>query len=303
MNRKRLFLGLVIGIAAMGKLWSADFFTPTEIGVTAETLGMGRIEGMNSNASTVFENPAGLYRIPKGGVSYFTVNFLSELTYNTLAGAMRTPWGVFGIGYMATGIDGIPQTGENEFGEFYQTGIFGYSNQVAKLSYARPLMENLYAGGSVGLFRNRIASSVGTGYNFDLGLILLLDRWTLSMAQRNIVSALNVKYNNGSQENLPLESVYGASYQVADPLEIMAQAKTVSSKRGLLKSGGVRYTPWPFVSFSGGYSELFVLQEIKNAWSLGVSLRVYGVGFYYAYEKSNQPEFSDQHYFSMAVNF
>ena len=44
----------------------------------------GGVEGFNLGSSTIFENPAGLYRNDNLSMSIFTTNFMGEIVYNNI---------------------------------------------------------------------------------------------------------------------------------------------------------------------------------------------------------------------------
>ncbi|NQY75176.1 MAG: hypothetical protein HRT90_10540, partial [Candidatus Margulisbacteria bacterium] len=191
---------------------TAEYFLLTDVGSSAEMIGIGNIEGFSKSSNSVFENPASLYRVDNYSTSFFTTTFMGEVVYSNVSAAYNTPWGVVAAGYMSTGVSGIPFTGEDRFGEFFVISFFNYTNALGKIAYQMTPAENFYVGAAGTWYQNEIADVTGTGYNIDAGMFYVLDELELSVFARNLITASKATYNNGGEEIFPLQVLYGLKY-------------------------------------------------------------------------------------------
>jgi hypothetical protein len=319
--RKLLYIFIAAIIISSQILGMADFFMVSDVGTSARMIRIGNIDGFSPLASGVFENPASLYRTKFISASMFTTTFMEEVQYVNLAGTARTPFGVFGAGYMNVGVPDIPFTQENEFGEYYAARYFNYDNMQARVAYQYSQTPNLHLGIAGVYYQTNIDQVTGKGFNCDIGMIWDIDFLKVSVVMRNIATSLKVNYENAAiktykqQENLPLQTVYGIQYNW-NGFEMYGQIKQDGNNKNILKSVGVNLRPSfaPFLSISGGYKEFPDIKEVitggqlqyqdtvGNNWVAGVGLDLLGVSFDYAYETSEHFEFNHKHYFSVGVS-
>lgn len=282
---------------------AADYFILTDMGTSAHTISVGGIEGFGQSATAVFENPAALYSIQKGGIAAFTTKLIDEVNYNVLALTSVTPFGTFGVGYMEANVTDIPETdiiGPNE--RFYIVDFFDYKNFIFKGSYQNSILPNMYVGGSLIYYSQAFADVVGRGFNLETGIFFDLDDLQISAAARNIIGSLDVQYEGGETEDLPFQFTTGLKYRYAD-LDLMLQVRELSNK-GLV-AVGVSYSPsfLPFMAINAGYKEFPVLDSVKSNVAFGIGLYLEGLKFHYAYEKSEHIEYDNHNYFSLSYNF
>ena len=62
-------------------LMAADALMVTDVGTSAGMLGKGQVEGFDSSAISVLENPAGLYRVKNQSVSMFSTQLMNEVDF------------------------------------------------------------------------------------------------------------------------------------------------------------------------------------------------------------------------------
>jgi hypothetical protein len=299
---------LFLSVTAYGK---ARYFIPSDIGTSAQMIRLGNIEGFSHTASSVFENPAALYRISRLSGSMFTTTMMDEVLYQNLALAVRTDYGVFGFGYMSAGVDDIFSTAMNpETEEFYSIGTFKYENMMAKLAYQFSQNEHLHFGLGGTFFKTEMDTIKGTGYNFDAGVVLDFDDLQVSYVVRNISQGMAVDYIDedvatyNGQEEIPLQTALSIKYRIGD-FNIFSQFKQIGNNSSLMKSFGLNYRPSfvPYINISAGIKEFLVLDQVHNNTVLGVGLDLFGINFDYAYESSEHIQFNHKHYFSVAVSF
>lgn len=288
---------------------TGDFFISTDVGSSAEMIGQANVEGFTDKANNVFDNPAGLYRINQFSTSLFTTTFMNEVNYKNISVAMRLPEGVIGLGYMSTDVSGLISTTANrdenqDITEITSDGhTFGYNNTMIKASYQWSQTEHLHWGTSAAYYTTSIGDVTGQGINLDAGVILDYYPLILSISAKNVLGG-KVKYSNGGEENLPLQTTYGAQYNFNE-FQIAGQFKSKGSNHNMLKSASIAYHPsaLPFLELSGGYKEYSVLDAVKSNLTFGLGLNLSTISFNYAYESSENIQFNHKHYFSVGLSF
>ncbi|NBV41807.1 hypothetical protein EBR96_03440 [bacterium] len=306
---KHLILVLFLsGLFATQLLAESDYFMGTEVGSSARGIRIANIEGFSNVADSVFENPAALSRMDTLGVSLFSAQLIGEVTYYNVAGLLPTPFGNIGMGFNSVGVADLIRTKlENEgtvFESISELGTFSVNKSVYKLGYSIAQSKNVRFGVGMSYYTTSIAEFYGTGFNVDTGIIYETDQFALSLLLRNVASSLKVNYNNGSSENLPLETVVSSRIKM-DDFSLMGQFKILGSSKKLAKSAALNYNPSfiPIIHLSGGYKEFPVLRDIKSKVVMGVGIDLLGSNVDYAFEASEHPEYSGIHYFSFSINF
>lgn len=279
----------------------------TDVGTSARMLALGQIEGFDDSAVSVLENPAALYRVKENSFAGFTTTLFNEVDYRSLAYARNTKYGVVAVGFMGSLVDGIPETATQNVGgeeKFVSIGNFNVSHSLLKLGHQFSLKENLHIGTALNYYSNSIHTVKGNGFNLDVGAIYEKDAWTFSHTFRNLVKASKLNYSNGNYEYLPFQTVTGVQYHVGY-FDFLAQYKRTSAFDKGLKSLGVHFNPrfMDFIHINAGYKEFQHLDDVGSHYTLGVGLTLHGIGFDYAYEKSEHLLFDNNSYFSMKFSF
>lgn len=303
----------------------------TDIGYSANMIGIGNVGGFTGFSGDLFDNPASLHFTNHYSATLFTTKFMGEVSYKSLAAAYHTNFGTFGFGYMSSGVQGIPYTKkmvkDNKEEEIITNGSFAYASSLYKVAYQYSPYDLLHLGINVSYFRTEYDTVEATGFNSDLGIFMNVKGVDISSGVRNFLTFSKVKYSDtatgknsshGVSETVPLEIFFAARKNLYF-LNLYAQLKAVGVERKLLKSVGVEIEP-PFsnlVKFSLGYKEMAVNgklfgvsspqdgDDITKASSIvfGVGLYMYNSNASYSYERSKHPEYSGKHYFSVATNF
>ena len=278
------------------------FDTISDLGASARSIAVGGVEGFSRSASSVFENPAALYRVHQSGFSFFTATLMNEAKYNQVSMVTETGVGRFGFGYMAVAVTDLQHTGEDAQNEFYVKSLFDSQNAVFKISYQNSIAPELHVGGSLVHYEHSFFDVAGSGNNMDLGLIWVQNWGQVSFAVKNILWDGVVTYGDGKQETVATDLVLGYGHRFLEEFDVMGQVMRRQDDN--LFSLGLVYTPsfLPYVSLMGGYREYLVLGESKNKIGMGLGLHLGSLDFYYAYEKSDHIEFDGKHSFSVDVN-
>ena len=320
---------LFLSTAGVAQEAGLAFYAP-EVGSSARSIRLGNVEGFSNLANTIFENPAGLYRIRKFSTSAFTTKFMDEVGYTNISSSMRLLVGMLGAGLMSTGVDDIPETYVRDDGEFDVSGYFHYRNYVGKLAYQYSVSRYMHVGAAYTYYLTRFHEVEGKGQNLDLGFVIDSDALDFSFTVKNVLRSQYVTYSDssvapegfegsdaeyssdGRQEQLPLQTVYGLRYTMRH-FQLFGQLKTVGKERQFVRSFGVNYNPTflPFFHLSGGYKQFALTRseegdtatDIDSSYTMGLGLDLFGVSFDYAFEKSEHIEFENKHYFSFGISF
>ncbi len=278
-----------------------------DLGSSARMIGLGNIEGFSADSSVVFDNPAGMYRMKRSSMSFFTASvMMGEVNYNQISLATPTTYGTFGIAYMEAGVydfshTGLINTGVIEKAVFLHT--FDYKSTVMKLSYQNQVQPNVYYGVTGTLYGARFYDTIASGSNMDFGLIFDLRPVVVSLMVRNMIAGSQVDFRSPSGnagEVLPTEVILATRY-AAKELQLYGQYKYTQDK-GLF-STGVSYSPAfsPMFEFLGGYKNYLVLGDIRSGLTCGVGLKFRPITIYYSFEKSDYFQNDNKNYFSMSI--
>ena len=289
-----------------------SYFVPSSVGTSARMIRIGNIEGLTPLASNVFENPASLHLTKENSLSLFTTKFMNEVDYKNIAVSKKFGFGTIGLGFMTMGIEGIPHTYENNFGdptlidtEFGVKSYFNYTNSVGKLSYQLSQNKYLHFGTSLSYYLTDLFTYKGSGVNLDLGCLITFQNWHISITGKNIVPSLKASWSNGKKESLDRELIYSTKYSYDFGLDLFGQLKTIGKSRKYLMAYAMNYNPTFLDIFhlSLGYKDFFVLNNVKSNYTLGIGLDLFSVMFDYAYEQSNHFEYNHKHYFSVGIAY
>ena len=310
----------------------SNYFLLTEAGTSARMIRMGNVEGYSPLSNSVFENPAGLYRVYKFSSSLFTTKFMGEVTYQNLSVSFRLPRGMLGLGIMRMGVDDIPITESEESGgnltNINRVGSYQHRNSLMKLAYQISMFEYLHLGLGMSYYNWKMHTVSGKGMNFDFGVIGGSDRLQGSLTFKNIVPSMRVKYSDseiyaeedmaelssdGRTENLPFQAVLSGKYAYRPNIKLYAQFKSIKNQLKSAKSYGVEYSPrfLPALKLSAGYKlnpvvrflEDTVKNDLEATRTMGVGIDVLGLSFDYAYESSHHISYNSKHYFSLGYSF
>lgn len=293
-----LLLGLIM-TPILGD--GADYMQIVDVGTSARQVALGGIYGFSNGSDTVFENPAGLYRIQHSGMSFFTTTFMSEVYYNCFTLSGQTPIGSVGFGYMEATVFDLSNTGMTDQNVVYEKGLFDYKDSVYKLSYGVSPYANFHLGMSFVYYSKSFFDINGRGSDIDLGAIYDGDRYQLSVGIENAFTN-DVLFNEGKIEHLVRRVRYGGKYRFNE-FDVYGQI-TQANSRALLASGLIYHPTFlSYIHLIFGAHDFLVLNDQKRTGSMGVGLDLLGVNVFYAYEKSDYVLNDNKHYFSMNVNF
>lgn len=314
-----LFFFCMIGVSEIRS--ESTYFIPSSVGSSAKSVRLGNVNGFSNASDSVFDNPAALFRVNKFSSSLFATTFMEEVVYQNASIGVRLPVGVLAVGYMGVGVADVPKTRKDVLNpslpsddptnyEIASESGFSYSNQMLKVAYEFSQNKYLHFGISGSYFTTVMDTYKATGLNADVGVVIESGPLAISIAAKNVIPSLKVKYTNSASatynqtESLPMETSYGAKYKM-DEITLLGQITMKDSDKKMLKAAGIEYTP-KFVKMlrlSAGYKEFSVITTTKSSISMGLGLELAGVNFDYAYEQSDHIIFNSKHYFSVGLSF
>lgn len=204
---KKLALNLFLACALSG-LAFGDPITITDdpmvIGGGARPLGMGRtFAAIADDADALFVNAAGGASLKRPeGMTMFT-NLLGDVYYSEFCGSTPTPFGTVGIGYINTGVTGIPSTTEATSDYYDNLLVFNYCSSLARFFEYN---QNVYVGGNIKIFNRGFTGAINqsaTGYSADFGLKYVASPYlNLGLSRQNIlpISMGGVIHTNSGAE-------------------------------------------------------------------------------------------------------
>ncbi|MEL7361418.1 MAG: PorV/PorQ family protein [Bacteroidota bacterium] len=322
-------LGLLLLLLAA---WPQQGLAQSRVGTTAApflTLGTGaRGQALGQAYSTqatgadaLFWNPAGAARAYQGRYrsNLFAThhNWFADIDYNAVG--LTIPVGVGTLGLSATFVDygELDLRTERDQEDTGQT--FGASDLAIGITYARPLTESFYFGGTAKFIRQGIYDMAAQTVAFDFGFVLesayfnglVLSATIMNFGGKMQMEGVNAQVafdpdpnqsgNNNSTPaeiqleswDLPLAFKFGMSYPVArvDAVELRLMAEADQTNDNNLNGdlgAQLRYATGAF-TLDGrvGYKDLFLDDAVDSHFTFGggVAVRVadYRVAFDYAY--------------------
>ena len=308
MKTTKILLAISVILAAPGASafdenpgGEADSFLSWGLGARAE--GMGRAFGpIADDASAAYWNPAGLYQLEKGEVTfssahpfqdvhdiyYHTLNLAYPMNYTVGAGK-RGSFGTLDIGLAYARVGGIWEADEKGLTgrRFADTDIAFY------LSYAHSAGENGGFGFTLKNVNRRIADHGDNGFGLDLGgLYRPVSMLSVSLVIRDLI-APNFKFE-AVREAPPLTFEVGTAAYVASYAKLAVVSEI--TREGYYDAyAGAEVTPISAITVRGG-------------WSLGDGAPRFGVGirfldFDFNYALRLDDTLGDTHLASISLYF
>lgn len=183
------------------------------IGGGARPIGMGKaFVAIVDDTDAPFINPAGLAGIKGPSAMTMYTNLLGDIYYNEFSGSIPTPKGTFGLGYISTGVNGIP-TGSIPT-DYYDSLLTG--------TYSLPLSDifrywkNVYVGASLKIFNRGYVggtNEAATGTSADIGLKVVINpNLSFGLCRQNFLPVSMggvIRLSGGAEENLASLTKFG----------------------------------------------------------------------------------------------
>jgi len=298
---------LIILFLLASRCFAQTAFDPLTVGIGARALGMGgAYVAVAEDGEAIFNNPAGLGEIDTLKLTSTAGSVLEDVKYTILGGVY--PLGersALGFGYAGAFVSGIEIY--DHYGRLESRENFG--NSALLLSYGRKLSERTSLGASIKYYLadgTGIDAGDGKGWNADLGLLQHGSDWLdLGLVFQNFLSSSKMRYSNDTTEDLGTKiktgaKVYllGSGFKTAfvAPVELNLALDAhfdLQKAKALSTHCGFEFTPNPFFVLRAGYDQ--------NDLTAGLSLKLAGIGFHYAYHPYGEFPENAAHYFSITL--
>ena len=264
----------------------------TDLGISAQSIGLGNTHGYSDSSEAVFSNPATLKYSKGSSFSLFSAEVMSDIDYLQLSLSTQTDFGSIGVGVYQQKVTNIPATYEYleatiGMKKIVQVGSYDYKNSMYKISYQHPLGNNGSFGLSYNHYNVTIDSYTGRGNNIDIGFLAPLYQSTISLYAQNIIPNRQVYYSNNSAETLP--TIISLTHII--PVKDLTFIPQLSHQRSqLLFSTGLAYKPSfiPYFQLLCGYKQQLDYTAKKHQkFTFGFGLTLFLLDVYYAYERSD----------------
>lgn len=188
---------------ASGPGTTAANFLKIDIGAKAASMG-GAFTAVADDGSAIYFNPAGIARITSKKF-FATYNmWFQEISQGYLSYISPFPGGGWGISlnYVEAG----KMQGYDEEG--YPTEVFGASDMLLQIAYAKKITEKTVVGLSAGYLADTIKNSTETAFHSNIGMIVSLSPFSsFGIALQNIGFPLE-------KDPLPLTGKVGFSTRI-----------------------------------------------------------------------------------------
>ena len=310
---KTLLILLLLANVASAK----SALDPGIAGVGARPMGMGRsFVAVSDDVNALFLNPAGMAFQRSWGVTSMSTRLLNRVDYKMAGGLYSTDYGTFGLGFIAlTTPAGYLTTDRSSLAS--ATPI-SYGSSIMILSYAYDFNRQIYTrrlghlavGGNLKFINNKfegVDNAQGKGMEADLALMFIpREGLTLGANLQNMLLVSDggkVNWGSGTAQNVPANLKLGAAYQVKPNLLLSLDSDiNVNGNRPVLLHAGTEWKPFSLLAIRAGIDQDLAGTQTVNNLTAGISLKVQGFSFDYAYRQdSTQAELSN-HYFSLSFS-
>ena len=299
MNKRLLALALIIlstaPVVAQVVGSTDDAMT---IGGGARPIGMARaFTAIADDADAPFINPAGLGSLKGPTAMAMYTNLLGEIYYNEFSGAVPTPNGTFGLGYITTGISGIP-TNDNQG----HVVMSDYYDSLMTLTYAAPLAnffnygKNVFVGANYKIFNSGYSGGLNqfaTGTSADLGVKLVVNpHLAFGLNRQNFLPVSMggvIRLSSGAEESLASITKIGAAIKpVPWPKLLIALDADLPAETGrpVTEHLGVEWKENQYITLRGGLDQSVDPGAVgQTSWNpaFGTSISYAGFRVDYAY--------------------
>lgn len=298
-------------------VWSFDFLSPSEYGTSAETIGLGNVQGFNTSSAVVFENPAGMSRIAglSAAVMYSTI-LQNDAMYYDFSLAGNTPIGHLGFGFIQFYSNGFKATNKADMPlenipsltdyEALILNVFDVRSTQLKFAWQKQFMPGISVGISPTFYAYEYFQDTAGTFSLDVGGLISVDNTDFSLTATNILGASVTYKNSGATQTVPTALTLSVKRPVTDEFSAYLQSRSYFNH--IAVSGAAAYTPnWAdMLTGTVGYrEEIMSSKAVKRNLDLGLQFNLGAVGCFYTYEIVLNQEKSmgieNKNYFSISL--
>jgi hypothetical protein len=285
----------------------------TRIGGGARPVGMGRaFVAVSDDSDAIFINPAGSAGMKGPQAMAMFTNILNDVYYTEFCGAVPSEWGVFGMGYIATGVNDVPTTPEAS--DYYDGMlVLSYSSSLARFfEYSK----NVYFGSTIKLFSRGWSGGVndyGSGWSSDFGIKYIYSPYlSFGLVRQNFVPVSlgsKLTFQTGVEESVSGSTNIGVAYRtnlLKDSLlfSLEADLPSYSGQQGT-EHAGVEWKLNDYIAIRGGSSQYVDADSpTGTSWnpSYGISFGYLNLRVDYAYITRYNDPAQTTHYLSLSYS-
>ncbi len=188
---------------AQPALGTEEYTVASDIGTSAQGIGVGRVAGFSETADVIFENPASLRRVKSSGFSLFSSQVV-ESAYRSLAVTIKLGDDAVGLGYYGTSIGGIFGTTQDSLGNNVENSILSVSETILKIGYQSSIFKEFSLGVGATVYAKDLSSDSAIAGNIEVGISRDFDSFSYSLVAKNLLPT-SVQYRSGAAEALSLQ--------------------------------------------------------------------------------------------------
>ncbi len=310
---------------------TAAQFLKISQGARATSMGSAFV-AVADDPSTIYWNAAGLARLENNGVLFDHTQWIADVKYNFLAGALNLgDFGTLGVSFITSSIEEMNVTTVDNPGGTGET--FSASDIAFSLAWAINLTDNFSIGFNPKIISQSIWKMSATAFAVDMGVLYNtpFNGITLGMSISNFGSKMEMQgqssvilvdlddESGGNNDkipanlqldawDLPLGFKVGVSYapEISDnhKLIMAVEASHPNDNYESVNIGG-EYTFNNMFSVRGGYKSLF-LDNAEESFSLGAGFQqnlVGNINIRFDYSYTDFGRLSDIQKFTLGINF
>jgi hypothetical protein len=268
----------------------------------------GAFAAVADDGNALFNNPAALGEIDKVELTSLSATILDDVHCTVLGGIL--PFGdrfSVGLGYVGASVTGIEL--RNNYGGLLSRG--DYSNNAVVLAVGRKFSDRSSLGLNLKYYFSdgtEATGGSGRGWNLDLGILQSSWSWLkLGLVGRNLLgSNSRINYFNGASESLPitvktglkaylLGSGYDSAFVSSLEVNLVADADLFpQGSQPTALHAGIEVSPVRALAVRAGLD--------GNNPTAGISFRIAGLGFHYAYHPYGDFSGNSVNYFSLTYD-
>ncbi len=308
---KQIAISFLLLLMLTGPVNAVSYRDISEVGSSAEMIGIGNIQGYSKTAAVLFENPVGLKNVGNSVSLFYTTFFGEESRYMATAISF-VPYSqlTLGAGLMTEEVVNNDVTAIANDASIISVGSFDVKNSQFTVGGSYQMNNQTVLGASLIHYLSQLHTISGSGQDVMLGFQSHYSFVDIQGFGKNIFGS-KIRYSNGGQETL--KTSWGVSLKT-DPFSSMMNAEffwqgkillTDLDSTVFLKSVGLRVYPLktPIFQVGVGYRDIYNGNGIKGSFSVGVSTKLSTLSLEYAYNTTDVYQQESQHYFSVAIRY